>query len=216
MIVTIDGPAGAGKSTAARALAQRLGFEFLDTGAMYRAVTWAGLKQGINLEDTEAVAEMARCLDIQFDGSRVLVDGVDATSDLRSPRVTVESRHVAGNLEVRRHLVTLQQRFGEGRNIVTEGRDQGTVVFPKAECKFYVTADPRERAARRQREFADRGQAVSLDELLAHQSERDERDAGRDFGGMKPAPDAATIDTTGLSHDEVVDLLERHTRSRMH
>lgn len=216
MIVTIDGPAGAGKSTAARALAQRLGFEFLDTGAMYRAVTWAGLEKGINLEDASAVAEMARCLDIQFDGPRVTVDGVDATGQLRSPQVTVESRHVAGNLEVRRHLVTLQQRFGENRNIVTEGRDQGTVVFPNAECKFYVTADPQERAVRRQREFADRGQNVSLNELLAQQSERDERDAARDFGGMRAASDAITIDTTGLSHDEVVQVLEAHTRARMH
>ena len=215
MIVTIDGPAGAGKSTAARALAQRLGFEFLDTGAMYRAVTWAAIHQGVNLEDTVAIALLARSLEIRFDGSRVFVDGVDVAGDLRSPHVTGESRHVAGNLDVRRHLVTLQQQFAENRNIVTEGRDQGTVVFPHAQCKFYVTADPRERAARRQREFAERGQAISLDDLLSQQRDRDERDATRDFGGMKPASDAVTVDTTGLSHDQVLELLEQQVRSKM-
>lgn len=216
MIVTIDGPAGAGKSTAARALAQRLGFEFLDTGAMYRAVTWAGLKEGIDLENAARVAEFARSLEIQFSGTKVLVNGVDATSELRSPKVTTESRHVAGNLDVRRHLVVLQQQFGRDRNVVTEGRDQGTVVFPAAECKFYITADPEERAQRRCREFAERGQAVSLEDLLTQQRERDARDAARDFGGMKAAGDAITIDTTGLTHEEVVSLLEQHTRSRMH
>ena len=214
MIVTIDGPAGAGKSTAARALALRLGFEFLDTGAMYRAVTWFCLRRGIDLSNEGAVADVVRTIEIRFDGKRVFADNVEVTDEIRTPEVTSASQHIAGNVAVRRQLVALQQRFGEGRDIVTEGRDQGTIVFPHAECKFFVTAEPRERALRRQQEFERRGQCINLQELLDQQAERDARDAAREYGGMKPAIDALIVDTTGLSHDQVVETLEQFVRSR--
>lgn len=215
MIVTIDGPAGAGKSTAARALARRLGFEFLDTGAMYRAVTWFCLQQGIDLADATAVAESVQSLEMRFDGHRVFAGGIEVTDEIRTPDITAASQHIAGNVAVRKQLVVLQQRFGDKRNIVTEGRDQGTIVFPHAECKFFVTAEPRERALRRQQEFQRRGQSISLEELLEQQSERDARDSARDYGGMKPAADAVIVDTTGLSHEQVVDTLERQVRERI-
>jgi CMP/dCMP kinase len=154
MIVTIDGPAGAGKSSAARELAARLGFQFLDTGAMYRAVTWACLRDRIDFEDQAAVAEVARGISIRFDGDRVFVNDTEVTREIRTVEVTHQTRHVAANNAVRAHLVELQRQLAGGANVVTEGRDQGTVAFPHAECKFYITADPRERALRRQRELA--------------------------------------------------------------
>lgn len=215
MIVTIDGPAGAGKSTAARALAQRLGFEFLDTGAMYRAVTWYCLQRGLDLCNEAEIAGAVEAIDIRFDGKRVFADGVEVTDEIRTPEVTAASQHVAGNVAVRKHLVKLQQRFGRQGNIVTEGRDQGTIVFPEAECKFFITAEPRERATRRLEEFKGRGQAITLEELLEQQSERDARDAARDYGGMKAAADAVIIDTTGLPQAKVVDELEGHVRKRI-
>lgn len=214
MIVTIDGPAGAGKSSAARALAARLGFQFLDTGAMYRAVTWHCLSARIDLRDKAAVAIAARQIELTLESDRVCVNGIDVTEKIRTTDVTRDSRFAAGNDDVRRHLTDLQRRLAAGRNIVTEGRDQGTLAFPDAECKFYLTADSRQRAARRQRDLAARGEIVSLDEVLAQQSRRDERDEGREFGGLRPAPDAIEIDTSSLTLEEVVDRMEQVVRAR--
>lgn len=214
MIVTIDGPAGAGKSSAARELAARLGFQFLDTGAMYRAVTWVCLRDRLNLEDENAVAELARRIAIRFDGDRVFVDDVEVTREIRSTEVTHQTRHVAGNNAVRAHLVELQRRLAGEADVVTEGRDQGTVAFPHAECKFYITADPRERALRRQRDLAEQGEQVTLEDLLAEQTRRDERDESREFGALKPAPDAIRIDSSHRSLDEVAAHMERIVRER--
>ena len=213
MIVTIDGPAGAGKSTAARRLAARLGFLFLDTGAMYRAVTWHCQQRGIPLTDEEAVEHAARSMRLELVGPRVIVDGHDVSSEIRSREVTQESRFVAANNSVRAYLVELQRRFAEGRDVVTEGRDQGTVAFPHAECKFFLVADPRERALRRQRELALKGQHIALDELLEQQTQRDERDSQREFGTMRAADDARVVDTSCLTLDEVVDQLEQAVRN---
>ena len=213
MIVTIDGPAGAGKSTAARRLAERLGFVFLDTGAMYRAVTWHCQQQGIPLTDNHAVEQAARSMSLQLDRHQVIVNGQDVSSEIRSPEVTQESRFVAANNAVRAYLVELQRRFAEGRDVVTEGRDQGTVAFPHAECKFFLVADPRERALRRQRELAMKGQPISLEELLEQQTQRDERDSRREFGTMRAADDARVVDTSRLTLDEVVDHLEQAVRT---
>src|SRR6266550_7606982 len=139
MIVTIDGPAGAGKSSSARELALRLGVQFLDTGAMYRAVTWHCLKDSIDLADEQAVAESAKKGQFVFQSGRVLVDGVEVTREIRRSAVTDQTRFIAGNNLVRAYLVELQRTLAAGADVVTEGRDQGTVAFPHAECKFYLT-----------------------------------------------------------------------------
>lgn len=214
MIVTIDGPAGAGKSSTARALAGRLGFEFLDTGAMYRAVTWYCLKGQIDLRDKASVAEAARRAEFVFDSQRVLVDGVEVTQEIRRSAVTHETRYVAGNSAVRAFLVELQRKLAAGKDVVTEGRDQGTVAFPGAECKFYLTASPLKRALRRQQDLAANGEQVALEEILAQQQGRDQRDERREIGAMKPADDAITIDTSDFSFDEVVTRMERIVRER--
>lgn len=208
MIVTIDGPAGAGKSSTARELASRLSFQFLDTGAMYRAVTWLCLKQGADLENEAAVAEAARRGQFEFQAARVLVDGQDVTREIRRSNVTNETRFIAGNNLVRAQLIELQRKLAEGVNVVSEGRDQGTVAFPHAECKFYLTANPMSRAKRRQQDLSLNGEQVALDEILAQQEGRDRRDENREFGALKPAPDAISIDTSELSFEEVVSRME--------
>lgn len=215
MIVTIDGPAGTGKSSAARGLARRLGFDFLDTGAMYRAVAWACLERGVDPHDAGAAAAVAAAIDIEFADRRTLVDGRDVSDDIRSAAVSRDASIVAQHPAVREHLVRQQRRIADAHNTVCEGRDQGTVAFPSAECKFFITADPQERARRRQRELTDKGQAVSLAELLADQAVRDERDAHRAVAPLQPAPDAVIIDTTRLDLEAVIDLLEQHVRRRM-
>ena len=214
MIVTIDGPAGAGKSSTARALAQRLGFEFLDTGAMYRAVTWYCLRRQIDLKDEQSVAEAARHGQFIFDSGRVFVDGLEVTQEIRRSAVTHETRFVAGNNAVRAFLVELQRKLAAGKDVVTEGRDQGTVAFPHAECKFYLTASPLQRARRRQQDLAANGEQVPLGEILAQQQGRDQRDQRREIGAMRPADDALTIDTSELPFDEVVAHMESIVREK--
>ena len=215
MIVAIDGPAGAGKSSVARALAHRLGFGFLDTGAMYRAVALAGLRQHVDFADTHAVAQLAREITITLDRDRVLLDGDDVTHEIRTLAVTSVTHYAANNAAVREHLVGLQRQFAVGQNVVTEGRDQGTVVFPDAECKIFLTASPQERARRRHLDLLAHGEHVTLAEVLADQNERDLRDASRDVGPLKPADDATTLNTDGLSAEEVVDRLEALVRATM-
>ena len=216
MIVTIDGHAGSGKSTAARGLARRLQFDFLDTGSMYRAVAWQCLQRSIDLHDSAAVAECAQAMQLTLDQQHVFVDGRDVTSDVRSPEVSHGSSVVASNPEVRRELAGRQRDFASGRNIVTEGRDQGTAVFPHAECKFYVTANAEERAARRQRELHERHeQAAPLDDILRQIRERDERDKTRVADPLRAAADAIRVDTSGLSPEAVLDQLESIVRTRM-
>jgi cytidylate kinase len=214
MIVTIDGPAGAGKSSVARQLATRLGFRFLDTGAMYRAVTLAAIESDVNLHDAEAVVRLAHRLTIELDGQFVLVDGCDVTDRLRSMQVTKLSRHVADNPGVRARLVQLQRRVAAGLDVVTEGRDQGTVVFPDAECKIFLTATAAERARRRHRDLVAAGQDVPYDEVLAQQEERDRRDRARAVGPLVAAADAIEFVTDDLTQDEVVDRLEALARRR--
>jgi cytidylate kinase len=215
MIVTLDGPAGAGKSSAARALARRLGFRFLDTGAMYRAVAWAATQRGLGWDDPDALANLARALRIELQGDRVLVDGLDVTRSIRSAEVTAVTHYAADNPQVRAHLVELQRQAAAGQDVVTEGRDQGTVVFPEAQCKFFLTASPEERARRRQRDLEARGEGMALDEVLRQQDQRDRRDSSRAVGPLKPASDAIVLNTDGLSPEEVVDRLEALVRQRM-
>ncbi|HUY90034.1 MAG TPA: (d)CMP kinase [Pirellulales bacterium] len=213
MIVAIDGPAGAGKSSAARALARRLGFRFLDTGAMYRAVALAALRRGLDWKNSAALAELARGLRMEVDERRVLLDGEDVTDAIRTSEVTAVTHYAANNQAVREHLVSLQRQAAGRDNVVTEGRDQGTVAFPDAECKIFLTATPAERARRRLLDLEQRGETASFEDVLAQQNLRDERDAARQVGPLKPAADAIQVITDGLTPEEVVDRLEELVRS---
>jgi cytidylate kinase len=214
MIVTIDGPAGAGKSTVARGLAQRLGFEFLDTGAMYRAVTLAGLRAGLDLNSEQALSGLVSQLHLEMPPGRVLMNSEDVTGVIRTKEITAASGAVANSPAVRRQLVELQRQIAAGRDFVCEGRDQGTLVFPDALCKFFLIADPVERARRRQREMAKRGELLPLEEVLAAQEVRDQRDAHRDIAPMVPAADAIVLDTTKLTLEEVIQHMEQLVRKR--
>jgi cytidylate kinase len=213
MIITIDGPAGAGKSSAARALALRLGFQFLDTGAMYRAVTLAALRAGIDLHDQGALGHLLDGLRLEMPPGQVILNGEDVTAQIRTREVTNASGPIADSRVVRERLVRMQRELARGRDIVCEGRDQGTVVFPDAACKFFLEADPVERARRRQRQMQARGEAGDLEEVLQAQKERDARDARRDLGPMIAAKDAVRLDSTALTLDEVVERMEQRVRA---
>lgn len=207
MIVTLDGPAGSGKSTIARQLAERLGFAFLDTGAMYRAVAAWCLHKNIPLDDPDAIADMAQTLELVVEDDRLIINQWDVTHQLRTLEVTTAASQVAVQPSVRDALVKLQREVAEGKDIVTEGRDQGTVVFPDAECKFFVTASPDERARRRLRELENNGDSVDFAEVLQQILERDERDATRKVAPLLPAPDAVVVDTTTMQPEEVLNQL---------
>jgi cytidylate kinase len=215
MIVTIDGPAGAGKSSAARTLARRLGFVFLDTGAMYRAVAFAGLRAGIDLTDQAALARLLENMHLELGPGSVRLNGEEVATAIRTLEVTAATHLAADSPVVRRRLVEWQRQMAEGRDVVTEGRDQGTIVFPAACCKFFLVADPVERARRRFQEIQSRGQQVTFDEVLRAQDERDAQDAARDIAPMVPAPDAIILDSTKLTPEEVVGRMEREVRARM-
>lgn len=208
MIITIDGPAGAGKSTASKMLAKRLGFQFLDTGAMYRAVTWAALQRKIPLDDQTALAELASELQIAFLGTSVLVNGRDVTEEIRTPEVTQNVVAIADTPMVRQHLVRIQREIARHGNYVCEGRDQGSVVFPDAPCKFYLTASAKQRAIRRVDQLKHAGQSVDLDEIVQQQNQRDQQDIERPVGRLVKAEAAIEIDTDHKTIGEVVDELE--------
>ena len=212
MVITIDGPAGTGKSTAARGLAARLGFEVLDTGAMYRAVALAAMRRTISLHDAEALSELLRNVRLDFRSGQMLLDGEDVSTAIRQPEIAQAASQVAAVPLVRQHLVRLQRQAAAGRNIVAEGRDQGTVVFPDAAVKFFLTASPQARAERRRRELASRGLERDLGDILAEQAERDHRDSTRQVAPLTPAPDAIVIDTTHRSIDDVLALMEQYVR----
>lgn len=207
MIITLDGPAGAGKSSTARALAARLGWWYMDTGAMYRAVTLVAVEQGVPLDDPDRLAAVAESLAIAFRDGRVFVGDRDVSTEIRTERITAATRSVADAPPVREVMKRLQRRLAEGIDVVTEGRDQGSVVFPGAELKVFLTASAEERARRRQREEASRGVAASLEEVLAAQNRRDEGDRIRPVGAMHAAADAVLVETDGLSPEQVVDRL---------
>lgn len=200
-VVAIDGPAGSGKSTVAREVANRLGLAYLDTGAMYRAVAFEAIRRGIDPEDAATVAELARHIDIEVD-DRVLVNGTDATVEIRSPEVTRAVSSVAANPEVRKELVLRQREWVEHRGGgVVEGRDIGTVVFPEAEVKVYLTATEDERANRRTKEMLER----NFDQVAADMARRDRIDSTRATSPLAVASDAVQLDTTMMSAGEVVD-----------
>jgi len=212
MIVTIDGPAGSGKSSVAKGLAQRLGFEVLDTGAMYRAVALAAIQSNVSESDPTALDQLLQRIQIDMPPGRVLLNGTDVAVAIRTPVVSAAASRLAVVPAVRKFLAGRQRAIAVSRNMVCEGRDQGTAVFPDAACKFFLQADRNERARRRWHELRQRGQEIDLESVLAEQEARDLRDAGRDLAPMVPADDAIVIDTTNMTVDEVIDRLERDVR----
>lgn len=212
LIVTVDGPAASGKSTVARLLAGRLGASFLDTGAMYRAVTLAAMQAGVDMSDEEELIGVLKNSEFGFAAKEgklmVLINGVDVTAQIRESEVTANARYIASAEKLREKLVQMQRQFAAGEEkIVTEGRDQGTVAFPDADIKFYLTAEAIERAKRRQAELQASGSSQSLEKIQVAIEERDKSDANRAIGPLKPADDAIVIDTTNLNIEEVVEKL---------
>ena len=208
MVIAIDGPAGAGKSSVARGVAE-LGFTYLDSGAMYRCVALAGIERGADLDDGEAMGEVARSLEIDLDQSRVRLDGRDVSAAIREPGVTAAASHISIHPQVREAMVARQRELIAAGRYVAEGRDIGTVVSPDAPLKVFLTAAEEERARRRAAQTGEDPGAV-----LAAQRERDERDETREHSALRAAPDAVELDTTGLALEEVVARVVELARER--
>ena len=220
LIVTIDGPAASGKSTVAQLLAEKLGASFLDTGAMYRAVTLAAMQAGIDMSDDEKLLSVLDNSEIEFAVKKgqmtVSIDGVDVTEQIRGPKVTANARYIASLVKLRERLVRMQRQFAAvEEKIVTEGRDQGTVAFPDAYIKFYLTAKAAERARRRQAELVAKGGDEGLEQIQKAIEERDRIDRSRAVGPLRPADDAIVVDTTDLSIEEVVQKLLEYSGQRI-
>ena len=209
-VLTIDGPSGSGKGTISRAVAERLGWHYLDSGALYRAVGLAAAWEGVDLSDAEAVAQCAARTEIRFETQgagepHVIVNGKDATRQLRMETAGAAASAIAAHPPVRAALVDLQHRFRRAPGLVADGRDMGTVIFPDAPFKVFLTASAGERAQRRYKQLKEKGVSVNLDSLLHEIAARDERDAGRAVAPLKPADDAVVVDSTGTPITEVIE-----------
>lgn len=215
MIIAIDGPAASGKSTVAKRIAQKLGFDYLDTGAMYRALTWNALREKVDISDAETLGALAQHTKIYFDWDgkklqkKIFVNDRDVTHEIRSPKVNSAVSIVSKALAVRQKMARTQRNFARGKNVVVEGRDIGTVVFPDAEVKVFLTATPKERARRRQRELLEKGHRIRLATLEREIIARDKIDSSRLSSPLFKASDAHLVDTTGREVEEVVqEVLE--------
>lgn len=214
LIIAIDGPSGAGKSSSSRQLAERLGYRYIDTGALYRVIGLLAWERQTNLDDGEALAALCRNLPLRFEsapiGVRLFLGERDITLAIRHPKVSQMASKVSAHPAVRQALLTLQRQMGQNGGVVLEGRDIGTVVFPDADVKFFLDADPQERGQRRHRELQAQGRTTTLDMTLREMAERDQRDSERAHAPLRRAQDAIVVDTTTRSLQEVVQLLFEH------
>lgn len=215
MIITIDGPAGVGKSTVAQLLAKSLGFEFLNTGAMYRCAALASIEANIPIDQPDAIVEHVKSLRFEQNGSQILLSGRNVSDRIRESDVTQLVSPIASIIPLRMVLIQWQKDFAIGRNIVTEGRDQGSIVFTNAECKIFLTASPEVRAQRRTDELIAKGRSVDFEQILSDQIKRDELDANRPFGALRPAADAIILHSDQLSLEAVLNELLKIARSKM-
>ena len=213
-VITIDGPAGAGKTTVARALARRLGYRLIDTGAMYRALAWSVLDKGLEASDTPELRRHLEAVEVDLRGQRVFVDGRDVTDEIRTPPIDALTSTLTVLEPVRARMTPVQRRLAASGGAILEGRDTGTVVWPEAEVKFYLDASLEERARRRQAEFQARGIDSDFVTVYGELGARDTQDKSRSLAPLRPAGDAITIDTTNRSVDEVVDTMIRHIEQR--
>ena len=214
MIITIDGPAGVGKSTIAQLLAKALNFDFLNTGAMYRCAALAALQAGIPIEDHDRLVEHVKDLKFEQKGERIFLDGLDVTERIRAADITKLVSSVANVIPLRLILIQWQRDFARDRNIVTEGRDQGTVVFTDAQCKIFLTASPEIRARRRTDQLLAQGVTADFQQILEEQVQRDLQDSQRSFGALKQSPDSEIVISDHMSPDDVLEALLTLVRAK--
>jgi len=217
LIIAIDGPAGSGKSTTSRRVADRLGFLYLDTGAMYRVATLAVVLESIDVNDDERMDACTESMEIDFDksGSRIFLNGVEVSREIRSQEVTDAVSAVSASAPVRRRMVNMQRKIAGNRNAVVEGRDIGTVVFPQADLKFFMIADVTERAKRREKDLAELGIEQTVEEIVKDLKRRDRLDSSRAISPLQKADGSVEIDTTGMTMNEQVDLIVENVRERL-
>lgn len=209
-IVTVDGPAGSGKSTIAKIIAKKYGFTYLDTGAMYRMIALYALENSISLEDTEAVEDMLKNTKLDIIGNQFFLNGKDVSEEIRTPRVSAIVSPVSAIKEVRVKLVDLQREISKGKSVILDGRDIGTVVFPNGDVKIFLVASPEERAKRRLKEYEEKGVEADYESVLASIKERDYLDSTRKESPLKKAEDAHEIDSSTMSIDEVVEAISKY------